>query len=228
MIALIVNAKKGISSCQVSRDIGVRQGTVWKIMHKIREILGTKDGELLKGLVFEMDETYVKTNKNNKHNDDIDDDLPDDWDGSGKPLKRGRGSQNNTAIVGIKEKNGNVKAIVTDNVRYATLIEFAKNNIAIDSEIHTDEFKSYKRFGKFFNHKTVNHSREYVSSKNITTNGIEGFWSLLKRGIKGQFHRISKFYLQKYIDEFCYRYNMRFVDEAYIFDDIVRRLLLAR
>ncbi len=230
IIALIVNAKKGISSCQVSRDIGVRQGTVWKIMHKIREILGTKDGELLKGIVFEMDETYVKTNKNtkaDKKDNDIDDDLPDDWDDNGKPTtKRGRGSKNNTAVVGIKEKGGDIKAIVVDNVKYSTLVDFAKNSVKLGSEIQTDEFKSYKRFGKFFNHKTVNHQREYVSSKNITTNGVEGFWSLLKRGIKGQFHHLSKFYLQKYINEFCYRYNMRFTDEAFVFDDVVRKLLL--
>jgi hypothetical protein len=101
----MMNAKKSLSACQASRDLGIRRTTVWSMMHRIRNALKSGKKELLGGIV-EMDETYVKTNTKSK-NDDIDDDLPP-FDG----LKRGRGSQNNTAIIGIKEKDGYVKAVV--------------------------------------------------------------------------------------------------------------------
>lgn len=100
-------------------------------MHRIRNALKSGNKELLGGIV-EMDETYVKTNTKSK-NDDIDDDLPPfDF------LKRGRGSQNNTAIVGIKEKDDDVKAVAVNDVKYDTLVEFAKKSVKVDSEIHTD------------------------------------------------------------------------------------------
>lgn len=218
LISLMMNAKKSLSACQASRDLGMRRTTIWKMMHKIREALKSGNKDLLGGVV-EMDETYVKTNTKSK-NDDIDDDLPPfDF------LKRGRGSQNNTAVVGIKEKDGDVKAIVVNDVKYDTLVKFAKDSVDIGSEMHTDQFRAYHKFSKFFNHKTVNHAKQYVNFEGTTTNGIEGFWSLLKRGIKGQFHHISKFYLQKYVDEFCYRYNMREMSESFIFGDVLKKML---
>jgi transposase-like protein len=239
LIALMMNAKKSLSACQAARDLGMRRPTVWKMMHKIRDAFKTGNKALLGGIV-EMDETYIKTHdvktkKNNEEEDDnddndsgfIDDYIPD-FDKNGVKLKRGRGSQNNTAIVGIKQKGGDIVAKMVSNVKFNTLIDFAKKNVAIGSEVQTDEFRSYRRFNRLFTHKTVNHQREYVSSKNITTNGVEGFWSLLKRGIKGQFHHISKGYLQRYINEFVYRYNMREAKESDVFDDVLARMLYGR
>ena len=137
-------------------------------MHRIRNALKSGNKELLGGIV-EMDETYVKTNTKSK-NDDIDDDLPPfDF------LKRGRGSQNNTAIVGIKEKDDDVKAVAVNDVKYDTLVEFAKKSVKVDSEIHTDQFRAYYKFNKFFNHITVNNAKQYVNFEGTTTNGIEGF-----------------------------------------------------
>ena len=89
------------------------------------------------------------------------------------------------------------------------------------SEIHTDEYSAYNLFSMFFNHKTCNHSKEYVSSNGIHCNSIEGFWSLLKRGIKGNFHWVSKKYLQNYITEFEYRYNRR--DVKNVFDLFLKK-----
>lgn len=207
LIRLMINAKKGISAYQASRDIDLRRTTVWSMMHRIRKAFAQHNTELFAGIV-EMDETYIKT----------DEDKDDD-----KPTKRGRGAKK-TAIVGLKEKDGGVKAEVVDNVSAFTLLNVARKSVASGCEIHTDEFRSYSRFKRFFNHQTVNHAREFVSATNITTNGIEGFWSLLKRGIQGNFHHVSKFYLQRYVDEFCYRYNNG--KNEFVFDDVVERMLL--
>ncbi len=105
------------------------------------------------------------------------------------------------------------------------MYSFAKNVTKEGSEIHTDEFKAYSRFKKGFNHKTVNHSREYVSSDKITTNGVENFWGLLKRSIRGQFHHLSKEYLQHYINEFSYMFNLRKFSQETIFDKMLGRML---
>ena len=210
-IALISEAKKGISAMQISRNLDITYKTAWSICHKIRKAM-KQTPDFLAGLAFEMDETYVKT-----------DDKDDDFTGG---LKRGRGSQNNTAIAGIKAKGGDIKARVMDDVSFNSLMDFAKNSIQEGGELHTDEFRSYSKFKNVFNHKTVNHKREYVTADKITTNGLEGFWSLLKRGIKGQFHHISKAYLQNYIDEFCFRYNARKLSNNDMFESVVNKMLV--
>lgn len=208
-IALIVEAKKGISSLQLSRNLDITYKTAWSIAHKIRKAL-QQDKSLFGGIV-EMDETYIKTTKNDK----------DDNDKNGRI---GRGT-NQTAIFGIANKGSNIRAFVLNNVKTHTLLDITMNNVIEGSEIHTDEFTSYKGFNMFYKHKSVNHSKEYVSANNITTNSVEGFWSLLKRGIKGQFHYISKKYLQRYINEFSYRYNQRKQNNEFIFEDVLGRML---
>ncbi len=229
-IALVADAKKGISSRQLSRNLELPVKTGYSLIMRIRKAFDVKNPELL-GNIFEMDETYIKTHELNKDKEDDDDfyDYIPDFDNTvEKPtLKRGRGSQNNTAIIGIQEKDGSIVAKVVDNCKFDTLYSFAKSIAKEGSEIHTDEFKAYSRFKKGFNHKTVNHSREYVSSDKITTNGVENFWGLLKRGIRGQFHHLSKFYFQEYINEFAYRFNLRKVSQEAIFDKMLGRMLFA-
>jgi transposase-like protein len=229
-IALVADAKKGISSRQLSRNLELPVKTGYSLMMRIRKAFDVKNPELL-GNIFEMDETYIKTHsiaKDDKEDDDFDDDIPhlDSSSSAAKPaLKRGRGSQNNTAIIGIQEKSGSIVAKVVDNCKFDTLYSFAKNIAKEGSEIHTDQFKAYARFKRGFNHKTVNHQREYVSAEKITTNGVENFWGLLKRGIKGQFHHLSKFYLQEYINEFAYRFNLRKFSQEVVFEKMLGRML---
>jgi len=212
IISLMMDAKKGISAYQVSRNTGIRRGTCWAVMHKIRNAMSTDEGALIKG-IFEMDETYVKTTKDN-----------DDKDDNDKTFGGGRSTKNNTPIVAMKEKGGDIKAFATNDTKYHTLGKIAMSVAKIGSEIHTDEYVSYKTFDKFFNHKTCNHSMEFVSKEGIHCNSIEGFWSLLKRGIKGQFHHISKKYLQDYVNEFEYRYNNR--QNENLFEDLINRMLV--
>ena len=191
IIFLMLNAKKGISACQVARDLGIRRPTVWAIMHKIRKAMATEQKELLEG-IFEMDETYIKSK-----NDDKDD---NDLNGTGR-------RENNTSVVGIKQKGGVIKAFATHNTTTTTLLNLALRVAKRGSEIHTDEYNAYTKFSEFYKHKKVKHAVEYVTADGIHCNGVESFWALLKRGIKGQFHHLSKKYLQNYIDEFEFRYN---------------------
>ena len=204
IISLMLSAKKGISACQVARDLEIRRPTVWSVMHRIRKALKTEQAELLKG-IFQMDETYIK-------NSDDDNDH-----------KGGHSNKTHTPIIAFKEKNGDLKAFVTTDTTSATLSEIIMNHIHTGSELHTDEYKSYVNFKYYFKHKTVNHSVEYVSADGINTNSIEGFWSLLKRGIKGNFHWLSKKYLQNYITEFEFRYNNR--ENDLVFGDVLSRML---
>ena len=209
IISIMLNAKKGVSACQVSRELEIRRPTVWALMHKIRKALATEQGELLRG-IFEMDETYVNAKKDDDKNNN---------DKGGQ----GRSTKNNTPVIAFREKNGNLKAFVANDTTSASLSEIIINNIEAGSELHTDEYNAYKFTRKFWKHKSVNHSLEYVSADGIHTNSVEGFWSLLKRGIKGNFHFVTKKYLENYVTEFEYRYNNR--ENEFVFGDVLNRML---
>lgn len=186
-LSLILNAKKGISARQLARDIEVNKNTAWYMGMRIREAM-LQDRKMLSGIV-EMDETYVG-GKNRK--------------GS----KQGRGTSK-TPVVGIVERGGNVVASKVSNVTAETLSRLVRENVDLDnSTVMTDQFSGYARLKTFVNHESVNHSITWGVG-NIHTNTIEGFWSLLKRGIMGQYHQVTARHLQKYVDEFCYRYNHR-------------------
>ncbi len=160
------------------------------IKHKIRKAMKeSPDFCKLFGYV-EADETYVG--------------------GKGKG-KRGRGSQTKTPVIGLVQRNGKAKVKPVKHVDSKTLQEFIVNNVDTFSKILTDEWPAYNGIGKYFDfgHDVVNHrSGEYVRG-DISTNWIESFWSLLKKGIGGVFHHVSVKYLGLYCDEFCYRWNTR-------------------
>lgn len=192
----------------------MRRATVWVVMHKIRKAMQTEQKELLQG-IFEMDETYLKVGKESKNNNKDDNDKK----GGGRSVK------NNTSIVAIKQKGGDIKAVSTENTKAYTLLDVAFGFAKHGSEIHTYQYNSYKCFKHFYTHKSVFHKKEYVSAEGIHCNGVEGFWGLFKRGIKGQFHFISKKYLQNYLYEFEYRYNRCKVDENNMMNELIGRML---
>jgi transposase-like protein len=203
------NAKKGLSACQAARDIEMNRPTVWSMMHRIRRAMNN-DNSLLSGII-EMDETYVggKPRKDNKKDDDNE-------NNTGSP--RGRGTKK-TAVVGMVERGGNVKAksVTKNELNFMDFLKMIRKNINVaESLLVTDEYKAYKRMNKVIPHYSVNHSKEYVKG-DIHTNTIESFWAILKRGIMGQFHWVSKKHLNAYIDEFCYRYNAREIDNSVVF-----------
>jgi len=216
LIALMLNAKKGLSAYQASRDLGIRRPTVWSMMHRIRNAMTTEQGELLKGIV-EMDECYIggKPRKENKKDDDNN-------DSKGNP--RGRGTKK-AAVVGAVEREGNVKIEHVSKVMLNNkgLLSFVKKHINIaETLLVTDEYKGYNKMKDKIAHYSVNHSREYVRG-DIHTNTIESFWAILKRGIMGQFHWVSKKYLKGYLAEFEYRYNRRNQDTKDIFNNLLMR-----
>lgn len=168
---------------------------------KIRDSM-TEQGDLLSGIV-EMDETYIGGKPRKGANRDND-------PKGGNKSKRGRGTDK-TPVVGMVERGGRVRAKVQpkDKLKFKDLKKIVRENIDFkNSTLMTDEYRGYTPFKNIIDHKTINHQVSYAIG-NIHTNTIEGFWALLKRGIVGQYHKVSIRYLNKYIDEFCFRYNHR-------------------
>ena len=214
-ISLILNAKKSLSSLQLSRDIEVNRNTAWRVSMQIRKAMREREqGSMLMGIV-EMDETYVggKPRKGNNRSDD-------------KPNPRGRGTKK-TPVIGAVERGGDVKAEAThkDKLKGKNLRSFVRRHVQTEeSTLITDEYKGYIGMSKLVDHLKINHSEMYVDGI-IHTNTIESFWSLLKRGVIGQFHHVSKKHLQRYVDEFCYRYNLRKQNQELSFNQTINRAL---
>lgn len=218
LIALMLNAKKGLSSLQASRDLGIPQVTTWSMMHRIRKAMATDQSELLKGIV-EMDECYIggKPRKENKKDD------------ADKSNPRGRGTKKE-AVVGAVERNGNVKVEQVSKMMLNAkgLFAFVRKNMDItETLLVTDEYTGYSKINNKIAHYSINHSKEYVKG-DIHTNTIESFWAILKRGIIGQFHKVSKKYLQKYLDEFEYRYNRRDQKIKDVFNNLLMRAIYVK
>ncbi len=207
-LSLILNAKKGISARQIARDLEVNKDTAWRISMKIREAMAQRQQRKMLTGIVEMDEVYIgeKPRKGNP----------------GDKGKRGRGTKK-TPVVGMAERGGDVRAevIKKDKLNAKSLSALVRRNVDIsDTTLITDEYGGYVGIKKFMPHKTINHQVWYVDGK-IHTNTIEGFWALLKRGIVGQFHKVSLKHLPKYLDEFCYRHNHR--KTADVFNMVVAR-----
>ena len=193
-IYLACNHKKGISSFQLSKDLGITQKTAWFVLHRIREMLKEKAPQVLSKEV-EADETYIGGLEKNKHKN--------------KRTKgvQGRSTRTKTAVIGIVERKGIIIAKSVANTKSATLQPIMRHHVKIGSKIYTDEWGGYKGLSKDYNHSIINHSNgEYVVG-NIHTNTIDGFWSLFKRGIIGIYHYVSPKHLDRYCVEFTYRYN---------------------
>ena len=198
-VSLILNAKKGIAARQLGRDLNINRNTAWYLAMRIRKaMMEHPQRELLQGIV-EMDETYIggKPRKENKREDD-------------KPHKRGRGTDK-TPVVGMKERDGKVvaKVVKKDQLNGKSLSRLVREHVDIEhTTLMTDEYTGYHHISSFMEHKSVNHTVCYVNGE-IHTNSIESFWALLKRGLVGQFHKVSIRHLPRYISEFSYRLNNR-------------------
>ena len=209
---LIANAKNGISSYELHRSIGVTQKTAWFMLHRIR--LAMQDGSIEKfsGRV-EADETFIGGKGRNMHAD--------------KKMKfqKVRGHVGKVAVMGLLERNSperasRIKLRVVRNVRRAGLHKHIKNEVVEGSEIFTDALPSYSGLEQEYIHSVIDHAECYAKG-HVHTNGLENFWSLLKRGIKGTYVSIEPFHLFRYLDEQAFRFNERKDNDAGRFVKVV-------
>ena len=194
---LIITNLKGVSSMKLHRDLGITQKTAWHLEHRIRKALEAQ-GVLFQGPV-EVDESYFGGKEKNKH-------------GSNK-IKSGRGTVGKTPVVGMKDRATNhVRATVVEGTTQDELEGFIQDRVEPGATVYTDDHGGYNRLWLNFEHASVRHSvREYVKGQ-AHTNGIESFWAMLKRGYYGTYHRMSEKHLQRYVNEFSGRHNMRRMD----------------
>jgi len=208
-VLLLVEARKGMSANQVKRTLGVSYKTAWYLCHRIRAAMREVDQPMLDGTV-EMDETYVGGKQRNP--------------------RRGKATTNKAVVIGIRQRNGDLRFFHAEDAKSGTLAKYIQENISQDVEvIVTDELPAYpKALGELSNrHETVNHTqKEYVRfGTDIHTNTVENAFSLLKRGIIGTWHKISAKHLSAYLNEMTFRFNRR--KNADLFVDTLRHMVTA-
>ncbi len=197
-IFLVTTSLKSVSSMKLHRDLGITQKSAWFLAHRLRSAM-SQDGTLFAGPV-EVDETYVGGKRRNMPN-------------SKRKELTGRGSVGKTAVVGAKDRaTKQVAAKVVTSTDKETLQGFVKDHAAPEATVYTDDAGAYEALP--FDHAVIKHSlSEYVRG-DVHTNGIESLWSMLKRAHKGTFHKLSPKHLDRYVQEFAGRHNMREQDTA--------------
>lgn len=200
-IYLMASTRCGISAKQLQRETGVTYKTAWRMFKQIRTLLNEDTGKL--SGTIEADETYI---------------------GGARPGKRGRGAGGKTIVAGIVERQGDVSATVVPDVQSKTLLPIIQDKTTPDSTIYTDELPSYNKLARMgYDHQTIHHQVKVYVMGDIHTNTIDGFWSLVKRGIVGVYHSVSPDYLQSYVNEYSFRYNHR-KDETPMFQTFLNRI----
>lgn len=189
---LLVTARKGISSLQLGKEIGITQKSAWFVLHRLREACGTQL-EMLQGTV-EVDETFFGGEENNRHM----------YDRIHKPRERSE----KVAVIGIRERGGNTYAAVTESIGGLALREAIRKNVQVGSRVISDGAPSYQRLAREgFTHESVNHvGGEYVRG-DAHTNSIESVWAVMKRGMHGVYHHADRKHMGRYVNEFTFRLN---------------------
>jgi transposase-like protein len=215
----VVNSKNGISSCEVARAIGVTQKTAWFLDHRIRAAMqDEKTGGKLGGEV-EIDETFIGGKARNMHKSRK---LRQAQQSSGRGMQGGAGK---TIVLGMLERGKTVRAAIIEDRGKASMQPVVRANVEKGTQIHSDEWAGGWRMDDEYTHNVVNHLECYVDG-NVHTNGIENFWSLLKRTIGGTYVSVEPFHLFRYVDEQAFRFNNRKpMDDGDRFSYVVRKIV---
>lgn len=187
VIFRMASTRCGISAKQIQRETGVTYKTAWRMFNHVRKLLQENVG--IFQTEAEADETYI---------------------GGVRKGKRGRGAAGKTPVVGIVERKGKIAAKVVGDCKSKTLQPFVNRHVDWHTKLYTDDYESYDGLDFYVGeHEVIEHSKEEWVRNDVHTNTIEGFWSLLKRGISGVYHAVSPKYLQDYVNEYAFRYNHR-------------------
>jgi len=192
---MVINCKNGISSYEVARDLGITQKTAWFMMHRIRLALQEESAGKLGGEV-EVDETFIGGRSRNMH--------------ASKRAKKifGTGGAGKVAVMGVLERRGKIHTKIVPNVRKRGLQTEVREHVLRGSAVFTDALRSYDGLEQDYIHQVIDHAEAYAIG-NVHTNGLENYWSLLKRGIKGTYVSVEPFHLFRYLDEQAFRFNNR-------------------
>ncbi len=207
---MVVNSKNGVSSCELARDLGITQKSAWHLAHRVRTAM--KDGVFNLAGEVEADESFIGAKSRNKH--------------FGKKTP-GTGPMAMTAVAGLLERNttkghSRVKVSVARSRRKDDLQANVLANVVPGSALYTDALKSYEGLGNTYAHQFIDHAEKYVEGK-VHTNGLENFWSLLKRGINGTYVCPAPYHLFRYLDEQATRFNERKTDDSTRFENTLKR-----
>jgi transposase-like protein len=208
---LVINCKNGISSYEVSRDLEVTQKTAWFMLHRVR--LAMQDGSFNKlGGEIEVDETFIGGKARNMHAD--------------KRARKitGRGPEGKAIVAAVLERGGKVRAKVVGTRKKGDLQKLVRENVEAGSAIFSDALKSYEGLEGDYTHLVIDHAEEYVNGQ-IHTNGMENFWSLLKRGLNGTYISVEPFHLFRYVDEQAFRFNNRELTDGQRFITVLKQIV---
>lgn len=212
---LVTNCKNGVSSYEVARAIGVSQKTAWHMLHRLRTAMQPRPGKPLRGTI-EVDETFVGGKAKNMHKERRE-----------RTMEGCRGTYAKKGVLGLLRRGRNgksrVRCQVTDgNLQIREAHTFVMDNVAMDARVHTDSASVFRNLWERYAHSVVDHSRgEYVRGS-VHTQGIECFWNLLKRTIKGTYTNVAPQHLGRYLDEQARRFNERDLNDSERFASVLR------
>ncbi len=215
---LTVNCKNGISSYEVARDLGVTQKSAWHMVHRIRLALQRGSFDKLSGHV-EVDETYIGGKARNMHKTALAKRVAQ----FATPRTGRNQTTGKVAVMGLLERHGEIRTMVVAGTKRSHLHSQVTKHVEAGSNVYTDALRSYNELDREYIHGVINHAEKYVDGL-VHTNGVENFWSLLKRSIKGTYVSVEPFHLFRYLDEQTFRFNTRKGTDADRFVDAMSNI----